>query len=110
MIDFIQKNRELAVAVCSVIVAIVGLFTAWMKRNTSHTIRHETVVSAPSSSAGGIPASSRAGATASGDITPGVSIVGDYLCVRNDSYHRSQVGGVMLRMGINNFVSMLGVA
>jgi hypothetical protein len=67
------------------------------------------MVNAPSSTGGRRSAAGGGGAGRSGDITPGVSIVGDYLCVKNDSYHRSQVGGVTLRMGMNNVLSVVGV-
>jgi hypothetical protein len=107
MIDFLSKNRELAVAIASVIVAVLGVVTAWLKRNTSHTIRHETIVDVPSLRGGG--RSSRLGAAPSDDLTPGVSVVGDYLCVNTESFHRSQVTGVTVGRGLNGLTALLAV-
>jgi hypothetical protein len=105
MIDFLQNNRDLVAAIASVIVAVFGLFTALAKRNTSHTIRHETVVDVPSAAgAGRIP---RPGTASAVDLVPGVSVVGDYLSVQNDSLHRSQVTSVTLGRGINSLTALL---
>jgi hypothetical protein len=102
--DFLRTNRELAAAIASVIVAILGLLTALLKRNTSHTIRHETVVSAPPPLSGTGPIG-----RASADLTPGVTVVGEYLCVGNDSLHRSQVSNVTLARGMNGVISLAAV-
>jgi hypothetical protein len=74
-IDFLVNNRELAAAIASVIVAALGVVTALLKRNTSHTIRHEMVVDALSSRVGG--RSLRPGSASAVDLVPGVSVVGD---------------------------------
>jgi hypothetical protein len=98
MIDFLRNNRELIAAAASVVVAVLGVVTALLKRNTSHTIRHETIVDAPS------PLARRA---TSDDLSPNVSVVGEFLCVKNDSFHRSQITGVTLGRGINGMVAMV---
>jgi hypothetical protein len=107
MLDFLLKNRELAAAIASVIVAVLGVFTALLKRNTSHTIRHEIATDFPSSQGGRRTA--RRGGSVSPDLASGVSIAGDYLCVGNDSFHRSQITGVALRMGLGGGFAMLMV-
>ena len=107
MIDFLLTNRDLVAAVASVIVAVLGLLTALIKRNTSHTIRHETVVDAPSSQSGS--RSPRPGVGAAVDLTPGVSVVGQYLCVHNDSIHRSQISSVMLGRSVSGIAALLAV-
>jgi hypothetical protein len=107
MLDFLSKNRELAAAVASVIVAILGVVTALLKRNTSHTIRHETVIDAsPVTGDGNL---TRRGAAPPAGLTPGVSVAGDFLCVQNDSFHRSQVMGVTLGRGANGVTALLAV-
>jgi hypothetical protein len=98
MIDFLRDNRELIAAVASVLVAILGIVTALLKRNTSHTIRHETIVDAPS------PLARR---VTSDDLSPDVSVVGEFLCVKNDSFRRSQITGVTLGRGINGMVALV---
>jgi hypothetical protein len=105
VIDFLLNNRDLVAAAASVIVAALGLLTALLKRNTSHTIRHETVVAAPSPRGGG--RSPRPGAASAAPLAPGVSVVGEYLCVRNDSIHRSQVTGVRLGRGAGGVAALL---
>jgi hypothetical protein len=105
MIDFLVNNRELVAAIASVIVAALGVVTALLKRNTSHTIRHETVVDTPSSRVGG--RGLRPGSASSVDLVPHVSVVGDYLCVQNDSIHRSQVTNVSIRRSVNGIVALL---
>jgi hypothetical protein len=107
MIDFLLNNRDLVAAVASVLVAVLGLCTALLKRNTSHTIRHETVVAVPPSRGGG--SSPRPGAASTIDLVPGVSVVGEYLCVQNDSLHRSQVTGVTLGRGVSGVTALLAV-
>jgi hypothetical protein len=101
MIDFLRDNRELAAAIASVIVAILGVITALLKRNTSHTIRHETVVNVPTA-----PGTGRVRG-ASADIMPGISVAGDYLCVGNDSLHRTHIVNVTLGRGINGVIALL---
>lgn len=103
MIDFLRNNRELITAVASVLVAFLGVVTALLKRNTSHTIRHETIVDAPSVDAL-LPLARRA---TSDDISPDVSVVGEFLCVQNDSFRRSQITGVTLGRGINGMVALV---
>jgi hypothetical protein len=105
MLDFLSQNRELAAAVASVAVAVLGVVTALLKRNTSHTVRHETVIDVPALRGGG--GSSRPGPARSNDLAPGVSVVGEYLCVQNDSVHRSQVTGVTLGRGVNGVAALL---
>jgi hypothetical protein len=107
MLDFLSKNRELAGAVASVVVAVLGVVTALLKRNTSHTVRHETVIDAPPALVGGNR--SRRGAALPGVLTPGVSVAGDFLCVQNESIHRSQVLGVTLGRGVNGIVALVAV-
>src|SRR5262249_31168745 len=94
-------------AAASVIVAALGLLTALLKRNTSHTIRHETVLDVPSSRGDG--RSLRPQAASGLAITPGVSVVGEYLCAGNDSLHRSQVTGVSLGRGTAGAAALLAV-
>ncbi len=98
MIDFLRNNRELIAAVASVIVAVLGVVTALLKRNTSHTIRHETIVDVPS------PLARRA---TSDNLSRDVCVVGGFLCVKNDSFRRSQITGVRLGRGINGRVAMV---
>ena len=107
MIDLLLNNRDLVAAVASVLVAVLGLVTALLKRNTSHTIRHETVVAAPSARDGG--SNPGPGAASAVDLAPGVSVVGQYLCVQNDSLHRSQVTGVTLGRGVSGVTALLAV-
>ncbi len=102
MIDFVMKNRELAAAAASVVVALLGVVTAVLKRNTSHTIRHETAAPVASSRGG---TTARPGAAL--NRIGGIAIAGDFLCVGNESIHRSQVTGVTLGRGFGAAVSML---
>jgi hypothetical protein len=107
MLDYLLNNRDLVAALASVIVAVLGLFTALLKRNTSHTIRHESVVDVPSSRSGGT--SPRPGAVSTVDLMPGVSVVGQYLCVQNDSIHRSQITSVRLGRSVGGIAALLAV-
>jgi hypothetical protein len=107
MIDLLLNNRDLVAAVASVLVAILGLVTALLKRNTSHTIRHETVTAVPAVPGGG--SSPHLGTASAVDLTPGVSVVGAYLCVQNDSLHRSQVTNVTLGRGFSSIAALLAV-
>jgi hypothetical protein len=104
MIDFLVKNRELVVAIASVIVAILGVVAALLKRNTSHTIRHETVTHPSASPNSG---TSRQTTATSENRATGVSIAGDFLCVGNDTIHRSQITGVTLGRGFSGAVSLV---
>jgi hypothetical protein len=107
MTDFLLNNRDLVTAVASVIVAILGVFTALLKRNTSRTIRHETVIDVPSLRGGG--RSPRPGAASAVELAPGISVVGEYLCVQNDSIHRPQVMGVTMGRGVSGVAALLAV-
>src|SRR5262249_23748362 len=107
MLDYLLNNRDLVAAVAPVIVAVLGLLTALLKRNTSHTIRHESVVDVPSSRSGG--RSPYPGAVSTVDLIPGVSVVGQYLCVQNDSIHRSQITSVRLGRSASGISALLAV-
>jgi hypothetical protein len=52
---------------------------------------------------------SRRAAAPPGGLTPGVSVAGDFLCVQNDSFHRSQVLGVTLGRGVNGTAALVAV-
>jgi hypothetical protein len=107
MLDFLLNNRELATAVASVIVAVLGLFTALLKRNTTHTIRRETVV--PVLSSPGDERSPRSWGASAIELAPGVSVVGEYLCVQDNTLQRSQVTSVTLGRGIGGLAALLAV-
>jgi hypothetical protein len=91
MIEFIKENTWNV----PLLVAVIGLLAAIIKRKKVIVHRHETAPQ-PGTDTAQSNASPQQRNTANTEIYKGVNTVGEFLCIGNDSIHRSTILNVKI--------------